>query len=465
MSLFGYYSLGLQAMSVARLGLQVAGDNIANVFTPGYARRTMELTPGYPISVQGGFLDMGVDVARLRRMEDRFLQASLEREQGKQAGSDELLRGLGQLETVFGALDGAGNIAAALAEFSAAFSELAAQPESSAHRRGAVSAADALARSIRDAYERLQQQRSVENRSVAASVDRVNALAEELATVNKEIHAAEAGGGVATSLRDQRTVVIEELSQLTGGSAYTDGDGRLSFAFAGGPTLVTGQDALLLTTSRDADGMFRIHSGADGADITDRMRDGRLGSQLSLRDEAIPDRTTALDDLAVDLTTRANALTTAAFDLQGNPGVALFRPDPATGPGAARLFALNPVLRDDPDQLAVSSTGSPGEGDIAALLADLPGQASAALNDKSPEAFFADLLSGLGNEVAQADVAEAVSRSLVESMLAQRDTVSGVSLDEEAVQLVQFQQSYEAAARFIEVLNQVTETAVNLAGR
>jgi flagellar hook-associated protein 1 FlgK len=465
MNLFGYYSLGLQSMSVARLGLQVAGDNIANLLTPGYVRRQLQLTTGYPVNVPGGQLDQGVDVASLRRMEDRFLQATLEREQARQSGSEELLRGLGHLETLLGPIDGGGGIAAALAAFAAAFDELSGQPDSSALRRGAVSAADALARAIGSASVRLRDQRGVEDRTVEATLARVNDLAGALARLNREIAAEEAGGGVAAPLRDQRGVVIEELVELTGGSTFAGPDGRLSFALPGGPTLVTGHEALPLSTSRAADGTLRVHSGADGSDITDRIREGRLGSLLRLRDDVLAARTADLDLLAADLITRANALTAGAFDLSGNPGGPLFQPAPPGPSGAAASIAVDPTLLQDPDRLAVSSSGAAGEGDVAALLAALPEQASGALGGRSASAFFHDLLAQLGHQAVQADVARGVSQSLVESLQARRDAISGVSLDEEAVDLIRFQRSFEAAARFLDVLNSVTEVAIDLVRR
>jgi flagellar hook-associated protein 1 FlgK len=463
MSLFGYYYIGLQSMSAARLGLQVAGDNIANVNTPGYARRRLELTPGFPVSIRGGMLDQGVDVAGLRRMQDHFLQTSMERELGKQAGSEELLRGLEQLESVFGTIDGQGGIAAALAEFAAAFDSLAAQPESLALRRGAISASQALAGAIRDAHQRLSERRSVEDQAAGVMIDRINALASELASLNREIAAEEAGGGVAAPLRDKRAMVIEELTELTGGSSATGEDGRVSFSLPGGPTLVTGDDALLLTTSRASDGTLRVHSGADGRDITDAVRDGRLGSKLYLRDEAITDHITDLNRFAAHIVTQANAMTTSATDLNGNAGQMLFAP--AFLPGIASRIQVNDVILDDPSLLAVSGSGAPADGSIAMQLASLADEPAAGLGDRSVSAFFADMVSRLGSDVVRADVAHGVASSLVESMQARQDAISGVSLDEEAVELMRNQEAYEAAARFIQVLNSVTEVAINLVNR
>ena len=122
--------------------------------------------------------------------------------------------------------------------------------------------------------------------------------------------------------------MLDELSQLTGGTAYSAGGGSMSFSLPGGPTLVADTAAMPLGTSRAADGTLRILSGADGQDVTDRLRAGRLGGQLQVRDDEIVDRMADLDSFAADFATRANALTASAFDLQGAAGGALFVPDP-----------------------------------------------------------------------------------------------------------------------------------------
>ena len=301
--------------------------------------------------------------------------------------------------------------------------------------------------------------------AVGSLVEQTNALAGELAILNRQIAMEQSSGDVAAPLLDRRAVIIRELTALTGGSAATGSDGRVSFSFSGGPTLVTGDDALRLTTSRDAEGAFRIHSGADGRDITDRLRQGRLGGRLYLRDDEISGRTADLDRLATYLTSRANAATTGALDLAGNAGGPLFVPSPPLASRAAASISVNPDLLENPALLAISRTGAPGEGDIAGRLATMVERSAVALDGRSPSAFIKDMLSRLGSDVVQADVDQSVARSLVDGLQARQDAVSGVSLDEEAVELVKYQQSYEAAARFMQVLNSVTEVAIDLVRR
>jgi flagellar hook-associated protein 1 FlgK len=192
------------------------------------------------------------------------------------------------------------------------------------------------------------------------------------------------------------------------------------------------------------------------------LRGGELGALLGIRDDQLVARMDDLDLLAGDLISRVNGLTTGATDLDGNAGGALFEPDPPPGSGAAGTIRVSAALLNDPRLLAISGTGAPGDGSIALQISELRESESAALGDRSPATFMADMLSGLGNQIVQTDVATTVAESLVENFSSRRDAISGVSLDEEAVELIRYQRAYEAAARFMQVLNEVTEVTLSI---
>jgi len=459
-TLFGFYSLGLRAINTARLGLQVTGDNIANVSTPGYSKRRLEVETGFPVRVQGGFLDSGVAIATINRFSDRFIQAGLERETGGKSAADERLRGLQDVQSIFGDLQDDG-LLSTYADFSNRFAELAGQPENLSLRSSAVAAADTLARQIRDTYQRLQTQRRFENDNVRAVVDEVNSLSESLAKLNRDIVGSEADGSTNAPLRDARTRVIERLSELTGGVAAPGEKGKLLFSLPGGPTLVSGESALPFQLKPDGTGTYAVLNN-NGSDLTSRLSGGKLGALLQQRDVELSGRLADLDNVASDLITRANALTTGASDLDGNPGGALFEPDPAPGSGAAGAIAVSSAVLGNSRLLAISASGAPGDGSVAEQLSALRETASAALGNRSPVGFLGDMLADLGNRTVQADVDSNVSTRLVENLQARRDAVSGVNLDEEAIELVRYQQSFEAAARFLQVLNDVTELSMTL---
>ena len=254
--------------------------------------------------------------------------------------------------------------------------------------------------------------------------------------------------------------MVEQLRELSGAAAFTDERGRIQLQFPSGGTLVTGDAAETLQITQDADGFARIQAG--GVDVTSNVVGGRLGALLETRDATIPGRQSELDSLAADLITRTNALTTGAFDRDGNAGTALFEPDPAPASGAAGSIDVSAAIRGDLSLLAVSADGSPGDGSIAEQIAALRESSSATLGNQSPEDYLTVLYSSLGQDVARADVDAAASRELTFSLEQRRDATSGVNLDEEAVDLIRYQQTYEASARFISVLNEVLATAIDL---
>ncbi len=459
-TLFGFYDLGLSSLRAAQTGLQVTGENIANINTPGFARRRVELAPGFPIQVRGGFLSNGVQVDRVRRQQDGLIQFNLERETGSLASNEERLRGLRGLEESLGTLE-SDNLSALYSGFSEAFTTLAGSPEDLTLRRGAIAAADRLAGAIRGAWSRLDAQRRQEDQAVRLGLEEVNRLAADLADLNRRIASTEGGGATNAPLRDQRQQVVEQLADLTGGYTVPDERGRLQFALPGGGTLVTSERARPVALTSAADGTAQISLG--GNDLTATLRSGRLGALLELRDESIPEQQTNLDNLARDLIRRANPAVLSGQDLQGNPGQALFQPTAVVAPGVAARIEVNPAILGDAATLAISSDGTPGNGDIAATLAGLQtGAGLSFIGGKTPEQFLADASADLGNRIGAADVATGISTGLLEGLAARREQVSGVSLDEEAVELIRFQRSYEAAARFIGVLNEITEVTVNL---
>jgi flagellar hook-associated protein 1 FlgK len=205
-----------------------------------------------------------------------------------------------------------------------------------------------------------------------------------------------------------------------------------------------------------------IQISAGGVDLTGRLRQGELGALLGLRDDDLTARMADFDALAADLITRTNALTAGATDLYGNAGGPLFEPDPAPGSGAASSIRVASNVLSDPRLLAISASGAPGDGSIALQISELRETASAALGNKSPASFMADILTGVGSRIVQSDVAASVAEELVENLHARRDSISGVSLDEEAVELMRHQRAYEAAARFMQVLNEVTEITISV---
>lgn len=196
---------------------------------------------------------------------------------------------------------------------------------------------------------------------------------------------------------------------------------------------------------------------AQGQDITGSLRGGALAGYVRVRDQKIPSIQSSLDVLAAGLASGLNAANRNGYDLSGNPGGDLFTSPPASGQGTASAIS---VQITDPALIAASSDGSPGSnGNVAQLLA-VQNQAVSGGMDASD--YYANLVFGIGNDVANGTAEQDASGVVLGQLQDQRGSMSGVSLDEEAANLMQYQRAYDAAAKVVTTINDMLDAAVNL---
>jgi flagellar hook-associated protein 1 FlgK len=218
---------------------------------------------------------------------------------------------------------------------------------------------------------------------------------------------------------------------------------------------VVGKQAYALTTANDATtGLKHINNGQ--VDVTADFTGGSLGGTLQARDQDLPSLLSSLDTLAFNLAGALNTAHSDGFDLNGNTGTNLFVP-PAQVSGAARNLQLQIT---DPSQLAASSDANPGgNGNLTALLAvaDTP-----VVNGQTPGGYYSNLVFQTGNMVAKATSAQTASQPMLQQLQSQRDAISGVSLDEEATSLIQYQRAFQAAARVVNTIDECLQTALQI---
>jgi flagellar hook-associated protein 1 FlgK len=225
---------------------------------------------------------------------------------------------------------------------------------------------------------------------------------------------------------------------------------------ANGTALVDGQRSFPLSTQLDASGLHHIYS--QGSDITATIVSGQLGGMLQARDQQIPAILSQLDTLAAGFANAVNSVQTNGYDLNGNPstGNNLFTPPPsASGAAASLSLALT-----DPSLLAASSDGSTGSNGNAEILYALRNQA--VINGQSPADYYSSVIFNVGNTAANASASQSASDLVLQQLNDQRSSISGVSLDEEAANLMRFQQAYAASAQVISSINSMMQTAINM---
>jgi flagellar hook-associated protein 1 FlgK len=192
-------------------------------------------------------------------------------------------------------------------------------------------------------------------------------------------------------------------------------------------------------------------------DVTNKLNAGSLSGLVAVRDGKIPTLISNLDTLAAGLANAFNAANRTGFDLNGDPGGDIFVPPPASGAGAAADLAVGIT---DTALLAASSDGSPGSnGNVANLIAvhDLPIAGGQKATD-----YYANIVFGVGSDVSNASAEQQASSLVLQQLQDQRGAISGVSLDEEAGNMIVYQRAYDASARLISTVNEMLDVAVNL---
>ena len=316
--------------------------------------------------------------------------------------------------------------------------------------------AQTLASTFNDTAQRLGDLQTSLNTTLTSDVASANQLMSDVAGLNKQISVAEmTTGGTANDLRDLRQQKLEALGNLVNFDATTASDGSVNISI-GGTQLVSGQQVLDTLQTYDAgNGQLLVQTATSAAPLT--LTGGAIQGTIAARDGALQTLQTSLDSLASTLVTQVNNTYKGGYDLNGKTGATFF-----TGTSAATI-GVNSTLQNDPSSVqAAGIAGAPGDNTVALALAQLGLQSNAALGNQTFSDAYALDVSSFGNSLSNANNQVANYNALNTMLLNQRDSVSGVSLEEEMTSLITFQKAYQASAKIITTVDQMLTTLIGL---
>jgi len=463
-SISNIFGIGLSALASYRNAIAVTGDNVANANTPGFHRRTIEFDQRRGFTDERGTFGSGVEIESVRRARDSFLEDRLLRGIQAQSGAEGSLSSLSRLEASFNDFEGQG-LGEDIRALFESFSRLSTNPGGTAERTEVLEAGRRLATSFNRLAADLTGTRDSINERAVAVADEVNTIARNLYQLNEDIDRAELAGTEAADLRDRRDVLLRNLSELTSFNSFEDPDnGRLT-VMIGGRTLVGPYGAGRIEVDADPDGTPQFivpDSTGSGPDIRGLIDGGELAGLLSARDDVLPEVQTALDSLATTLAQQINAIHSAGEGLDNTSGRDFFTLPTGAPTNAAALIELNSEIDGSPSRVAAGATGAPGDNETALALADLAETTIMNGGTETASEFYRKTVARLGASIQEVDRASQFQDNLVRQVQAEIDTVSGVSLDEEAANLIRFQQSFQAASRLIAVSDELMETVIGL---
>ncbi|MCB9648678.1 MAG: flagellar hook-associated protein FlgK [Deltaproteobacteria bacterium] len=442
--LFSQLYLGTNAISAQRTGIAAASHNIANVNTPGHNRVDADFR------AQSGQLQ-GVRATGFSSSADAILSSRERLADAEMGRSEDLATAAISLEGELAA--SGGNLVDAIAALFGGIIELSSNPSDVALREAALSNAQAVGVAFnRSAQSIVDAQQGADDR-LATLADQASSLAAEIAAANREL-----SQDPNPSVADRRDQAARELAELVGGTAQVVPNGSMRVTLEDGSVLVDQDRAAHFETTVDTTnygGHLRLDvvSASGRRDVTGAVTTGRVGAQLQFRDVTSKQMLQDMDQLAFDLATQINATHRNYSGMDGVSGRDLFVP-PTGVQGSALAFAVDPQMVADPARLAGSNPAL-GSGDNSGLLA-LADLRSAAVAGGGSRTFLDEGLrmqTSLGFTVQRAEKDQDIAQLRSDSLAALRDSVSGVSVEEELTKLQAFQRATEASVRVIQTVD------------
>jgi flagellar hook-associated protein 1 FlgK len=433
--------------------LAAVQNNVTNASTPGYARQQADLVAqAFHLELE---LPGGVTISDLVSTRDELAERAVRRQASRHGRLAQLATSLARLEPVLDIREGSG-VAGALDRLFQAFSRLSVTPNDLTARDNVIGRARDVAAAFRTTAGSLLEARDETNREVRATVEQINRLAHEIRDINVEIrndYRKRNDAGLDARLH----AALEQLSELVDFEALRADDGSVTVLVGGQGLLVIGASAYELQA--DFSGPQAAILDHTGQAVTGLIREGRLAGLLEVANQNIPNYLASLDLLAQTMADRINTILASGVDLNGQPPpVNLFSYNLAAG--AAYTLAVTAIT---PDQIAAAYPAAPGGNDNALDLAALA--TSIEINGASFSGFYGWISSQAGQALASARTGAETQSALLVQARNLRDQVSGVNLDEEAAAMIQYQRAYQAAAKLITVLDELTEATLAILRR
>jgi flagellar hook-associated protein 1 len=453
--------IGKSALFTAQQAITVAGHNIANVNTPGFSRQQVSLAENRPENGSPGQIGTGVHAESIRRSYDSFIEGQLLASRERLGEFTASSNALARLEPLFGDANNQG-IGAGLNEFFGALQDVATNPNDLSARTVLLSKATALAGRFNQSAADLTAAQEFLDRQVGQTITDVNRLTSQIANLNTEIVRAESTGQQANDLRDARGVVLANLGELIEISSIEDTTGQLTVFAGRGHILVDKERTYQLVAVQDLsnNGLLDVQYDAGAGPTTSVapvIQSGRLKGLLDVRDQTIPTLRTSLDTLASEVVTQVNQQHRLGFGLDASTNQDFFAP---TGTTASTIAVSVANAR----QIAASSTaiGVPGNSANALALAGLRNRDTVAFGNVTFQEYYSTIAGSFGSAAQGADGNLKAQETLHGQLTSHRAAVSGVSMDEELANLLQYQRSFDAASRMIIVADELFQTILSL---
>lgn len=470
-STFGGLSIASSGMSAARAGLDVIGQNIVNANTAGYTRQRVS-TSALPAPAQVGRVatnitsaGQGVVVDGVARLADSFLDARVRSSAGVAGYAGVRSEALGQLESTFNE-PGDQGLSTQLHSFWSSWADLANHAGETATGAVVIEQGSVLAGQISTGYRAVEGQWTDVRSEADSRATQINAAADRIASLNKTIRTTIAAGGSVNEMVDQRATYAAEIASLAGGSVNEAADGTMEVLIGGNP-VVTGEFANHIQVV----GSYTLQgSSASPAQVEWVARPGaavgldggKLAGAISLLGPAnvngtggvLAETAASYNKIATELSGQVNAVHSAGATPSGATGLNFF----ALAAGVPAAMGMSVIPTTVADLAAGKVGGGPLDGSVAGKLGQTGSQKG------SPDSMWSNLVSTTAVLTRSENEQSALANLGHGAAVSQQLSSSSVSIDEENVNMLMQQTSFQASARVMTAIDEMLDTLINKTG-
>lgn len=480
-------NIGVTGLHSSKKSLETTSHNIANVNTEGYSKQKVHQTSTAPI-VKGGLIQgTGSRISRISREHDQFVEKRLNSNISSGQFYQHRTEQLEQVENIFNEIDQDG-LNKVLNTFFNSFRELSNSPENETIRSIVRDNASLVVKDFHRIKENLDVIVDGINTKIKGEVEEINEFSKRISTLNKRINILEVTGSETGDLRDQRDLFISELAKSFKIHTYQDEQGRYVVSAVNVGTLVTGSNYAELgaggvgeeATKSGMPGAMEVYfKSRPGGPITNRFKSGRISSLIQVRNHDIKDLYAKIDLIAHETVQTVNAIHKRGFvgrkiqiDSSGKP-ILFDNKGPTTGvnffkvldgqKGSASSIDLSDAVKSDLTNIATAlAPNSPGDNRVAVAISKIQHERILVDGTATLEESYLSSIGNLGLQTKKAklDYEQAEGLLALTSNIKQRAV--GVSLDEEAANMVRYQQAYEANAKIMQTADEMIKTLMNI---
>jgi len=463
--------VGRRSLANSQTALQTTAHNVANRSTEGYSRQRVDFVTNEPVGEGKLRIGMGAKASQVTRTNDMYLEKQIERE-GTQLGYYQAKSDiLGRVEQVYNEQTNEG-LNHSIGNFFNSMRELSNNPESLATRTEVKESADHLAKDFNHVDGQLKEiQRDADFR-VQTKVSEINQITKEISQLNEKVQVVELQGVPANDERDRRDMLLKQLGDKVN-IRYAEGkDGQLTITAGNTAVLVSGYShrdlEAVATPGREGkregnvDIFYKSTENGTPINVTGQFTGGELGGILEVRDKVCNDYIDHMDETAYSLAWNVNKTHVEGFDRYGKNGNLLFdQPDDIAG--AAENFKISDDIANDVGKIAAAAEpNAAGDNRIANVLSSMQYQKTMDGGTATFDDFYNSLVGKIGIEAQRANSAQQSQQDIVGQLKNIRESISGVSLDEETTKMIEFQKSFDASARLVRTADEMMDTILKL---